>query len=735
MKGRYLVGVVIFFTLSSSFSFAQEATHLGEVVVTATRTPQGLQSAPGQVFVVTGEKLEHSPGQTVDSALGTLPGVFNRRANLMDTLQAVTLGGIPGQNRSLVVLDGVPINNAYTGDVNLVSLPLGDVERIEVAQGPFSSLYGGNAMGGVVSIFSKRPEKRSFTFSTGYGSSWHRGEALDDWQRHYFSYGDKWQEKAHVFFSYGFKATNGYPKDLNVQSARPPVGITGYIPTTDYQGNPRYIIGDKGDNTWWDDSLRLKFSYDFSKTTKIDVVYNRLRYRYNYDEPHTYLRNASGQLIYSYSSVREASFASGSGYKETGLYSLALETQIGEAKAKMSLGLNDEGENWYTLPNTSAPYATLTGKNGKLSSTPNQNYLFDLQVTYPLFKRHLVTVGGAVTSGKADTEEYSLLFYKDEDSKQALTYNAGGKTRNLALFAQDEIRLFSPLTLWLGVRYDYWETFDGYANQFGTGALADVYPRRSDSAISPKGALVYKPFRETIFKASLGQAFRPPTIYELYRTWVGTGTPQVTYKGNPDLKPEKTTSWDVAVAQGLWSGARVELRYFVNHLTDLIYRKTGPVVGNTRTDEYINAGKAKSEGVSGEIEQRLGKIWRLFANFTYTDARIKENVAKPQTVGKRLTQIPERMGNAGLEMEWGPIYASVIARYVGKRYATDDNSDEVNGVSGSYDPYLTVDARLKYRFLKYFSLCATVTNINGEDYFYSYKAPGRAWFLELEMRF
>lgn len=729
-----LVLSVLFVFLSSPLS-AQEAVSLGEVLVTATRTQTKLASAPGQVTVITEKSLEKAPALNVDTVLGSVAGVFNRRANLMDTLQAVVLGGIPGQSRTLIMIDGMPINNAYTGEVNMLSLSLEDVEKIEIAQGPFSSIYGGNAMGGVVSIQTKRPEKRIVKFSAGYGSSWHRGEGLDDLEKYYFSYQDKWQGKIGILVSYGFKATNGYPKDLNVQSTRPPAAVTGWIPTTDYQGNPRYIIGDKGDNNWWDDSLRLKFSYDLSKTSRIDWSYNRLRYRYNYEEPHTFLKNAAGQPVYSYLTVREGTFASGMGYKETDVYALALETKIGEGHGKISFGLNEEGKNWYTLPSTTAPFATLGGQNGRLSSTPNQNYLLDLQVSFPLWGRHILTAGSAISSARAHTEEHLLRYYKDEKSKTNLTYNAGGKSRNYALFIQDELRVADPLTLWLGVRYDYWETFDGFANQFGVPSFSDAYPSRTDSAWSPKGAMIYRPFKETIVKASMGRAFRPPTVYELYRTWVGTGTPQVTYKGNPDLKPEKTLSWDVVVSQGLWTGARIEARYFENHLSDLIYRRTGQVVGGARTDNYINAGKAVSKGIMGEIEQRIGKRWRLYANFTYTDARIRENPAKPTSVGKRLTHLPDQMANGGIEMEWGALKAFLTARYVSKRYATDENVDQINGVSGSYDPYLTVDARVVYNFLQHFTLSATVTNINNEDYFYSYRAPGRTWFLELGMRF
>lgn len=739
MRFKYLLVLLLFVFSSSALAdentaadaekHEKDTARLQEVVVTATRTEKEAAEAPGTVKVVTQKDIEKSPALTVDSSLNTVPGLFNRRANLMDTLSSVTLGGIPGQNRTLILKDGVPLNSAYTGDVSLTALAPGDIRRIEVVQGPFSSLYGGNAMGGVVNILTKMPDKREFVLQGGYGTSWNRGESLDDLQTYYLSYGDKPTEKLRLLLSYGYKATNGYPKDTVVASVQPPAGTTGWTRTTTNQGATRYLIGDKGDNTWWDDSLDFKAQYDLTGSSKLGASILRTRYRYNYDAPHTYLRDAAGNPVYSYGSVREGSFVSGMGMTETTIYSVNYEGEIGIAKTKLTLALNDQGENWYTTPNTSAPYATLSGLNGKVSSTPNQTYYADLQATLPLFNRHILTVGGSYRAGRSNTEEHSLIYYKDETSTTSLTYNSGGKDTTYAVFAQDEILLHEKLTLYLGFRQDWWRTYDGYANQFGSGAFADTYDSRTDSSFSPKASVVFRPFEATTLRSSVGRAFRAPTVYELYRTWIGsTG---ITYQGNPDLKPETVTSWDVGVTQGLWKGATVSATYFENYLKDLIYRRTiTPTLS-----EYINAGKAESKGFTLEAEQRFAKWLKLFANFTYTDARIKENAAKPSTVDKRLTYLPEKMFNVGADLEVGRFSASVVGRYVSKRYTDDGNLDVVDDVPGSYDPFFTADAKVACKIGKYATASVSVLNIADEFHYESYRAPGRLVLGELELRF
>jgi iron complex outermembrane receptor protein len=707
----------------------KDTARLQEVVVTATRTEKDAAAAPGTVKVVTQKDIEKSPALTVDSALNTVPGLFNRRVNLMDTLSAVTLGGVPGQNRTLVLKDGIPLNTAYTGDVSLTAMSSGDVKRIEVVQGPFSSLYGGNAMGGVVNILTKMPEKREFTAQGGYGTSWNRGESLDDLQTYYVSYGDKPTDGLRMLLSYGYKATNGYSKDMVSATSQPTAGITGWSRTTSNTGATRYLIGDKGDNTWWDDSLDLKLGYDLSGSTKMSASMMRMRYRYNYDEPHTYLTNASGSPVYSYGSVRESSFCSGSGYTETTIYGLNLENEIGIARTRLTLALNDQGENWYTSPNTTSPYATLSGLNGKVSSSPNQTWYADLQATLPVFSWNILTMGGTFRTGRSNTEEHSLVYYKDETTTTSLTYNSGGKDKTYSVFAQDEILLHEKLTAYLGFRQDWWKTFDGYANQFGTGAFAETYGSRTDSSFSPKASLVFRPFEATTLRSSIGRAFRAPTIYELYRTWVSSTN--ITYKGNPDLKPETTTTWDVGLTQGLWKGASVSATYFDNHLKNLIYRKTVTAT----LSEYINAGKAESKGVILEAEQKFDKWLKVFANFTYTNAKIDENKAKPSTVGKRLTYLPEKMFNVGADLEAGPFSASVVGRYVSKRYTDDENLDVVNNVPGSYDPFFTGDAKVAYKVCKNATVSFSVLNIADESHYESYRAPGRMWLGELELRF
>jgi len=703
---------------------------LEEIVVTATRTPKELDTAPGSVSLITSADIEKRNIKTIDEALNVLPGVFHRDWFGRGMNNDVSLRGFSGQNRTLVLLDGIALNNAYTGAVQWAGFAPESMERLEVVRGPFSSLYGGYAMGGVVNIITKMPEKREFILKSGYGTGFERGKALDDLKSFYLSYGDRFVDKISLFVSYGYKGTNGYAPNLNVQSLKPPDGITGWMPTKSNQGAARYIIGDSGDNRWWDDNITLKAGYDFSKTTKLLLTFIRSRSEYNYDDPHTYLRDSTGKDVWTYTAgsttVRESSFLPGPGGREQNLYNIGFETEILTAKARLSIGFVDQDTSWYTTAGTTA---TRTGGPGKLTDTPAKSFNSEVQFTFPIANKHVFTFGASYRTGHADSKESNLTNWNDEKSKTTLAYQSKGKDRTFALFLQDEIMLMDNLTAYVGLRQDWWETYDGYVNQVGTAGYPKKYEARDSSSLSPKAALVYKPFETTALRTSIGKAFRPPTVYDLFRTWT---TPSgVTYAANPGLKPETTVSWDIGIEQKLWKGAKIGAAYFMNQMKDMIYRKTiTPTL-----QELINAGKAESKGLEIEAEQRFGKEIRLFTNLTYTDGKMKDNPAKPETVGKRLIQFPKLMFNIGADFEKGPFSAFLTGRYVGKRYQNDENKDVVNNVYTAYDPYFTADAKVSYKLTKFASISLAINNIFDREYYSYYKAPGRSWFGEVTFKF
>jgi outer membrane cobalamin receptor len=134
------------------------------VVVSAGRVEQALQDVPANVTVLTRDDIERSAARTVDDLLRQIPGfsLFRRSSSLVanPTTQGVSLRGIgpSGVSRTLVLLDGVPLNDPFGGWVYWSKVPLESIERIEVVRGGGSAVYGNYALGGVINIVTRRPE-------------------------------------------------------------------------------------------------------------------------------------------------------------------------------------------------------------------------------------------------------------------------------------------------------------------------------------------------------------------------------------------------------------------------------------------------------------------------------------------------------------------------------------------------------------------------------------------------
>ncbi len=710
-----------------------EPMEIGTVTTTATRTQQSLRVSPASVSVVSKEDMKERNVVTVDQAVNTQAGVFSRRSEAMtDTLAAINLRGFPDPKRTLILLDGIPLNRPYAGTVNYGALPLSSIERIEVVKGPFSSLYGGYAMGGVVNVITREPEKRHIDLATGYGSSFDRGTASDNLRTLSVSYGDRLWNRVGLFAAFEHKATEGYADEFNIQAAQPPPTISGAVRTTDNLGATRYWIGDKGDKRWVDNELTLKTSYDFSATSKLKLSLLSGQFQKYADAPHTLLRDAGGNPVFSYTTVpppapattvRESTYIANNEESEQDLYSLDYQTKISVVDIKFVASQVKE-DRLTILP---ATLSTLNGGPGTLTESPSRASLFDLQTTFPLGTRNLIIVGGSLRRGRASSTNFSLSDRMNLVSKTAVTNDGGGKDQTYAVFVQDEISILANLTAYLGFRQDWWMTSDGFSKANAASPLL-AFDKRNDTSFSPKLALVYEPTSTTVIRSSIGKAFRAPTVFELYGILIAGG---VTFSPNPDLKPENTRSWEVGVDQEMWRGSLLKVVYFDNQMTDLIYRKDL----STTQRLNINVGKAEDKGVELEFKQQMGPHFHGFANATFNKTEIKENSARPETVGKQFIDSPERMYNLGGTVTSGPATASMSGRYASKRFRNDDNSDRVDGVHGAREPYLVADAQVSYRLSTNLTASVAVDNVFNRDYFDLYHMSGRSWFSKVTMSY
>lgn len=146
------------------------STELAPVVVTATRTPQRVSEVTSDVTVITREEIEKSGQSSLAEILQRQPGIQVTTSGGLGSNASVFVRGT-NSDHVLVLVDGLRMNSATAGAAAFQHIPPSQIERIEILRGPASSLYGADAIGGVIQIFTRSadgpPKLRA---SAGYGS-------------------------------------------------------------------------------------------------------------------------------------------------------------------------------------------------------------------------------------------------------------------------------------------------------------------------------------------------------------------------------------------------------------------------------------------------------------------------------------------------------------------------------------------------------------------------------------
>ncbi len=144
-------------------------SELPQIVVTATRTASTVDETIAPVTIISREDIERSQASTLSDVLRTTAGVSFTSNGGVGSTSGISLRGT-NTDHVLYLIDGVPIRSASTGTTPIEYLPLSQIERIEIVRGPRSSLYGSDAIGGVVQIFTTKTKQENITASIGYGS-------------------------------------------------------------------------------------------------------------------------------------------------------------------------------------------------------------------------------------------------------------------------------------------------------------------------------------------------------------------------------------------------------------------------------------------------------------------------------------------------------------------------------------------------------------------------------------
>lgn len=723
---------------------------LETIIVIATRAATAIGRAPASVSLIDTDALHERSLLRLGDALSEVPGLYVRGAaigsSFPGTGQAVlSLRGIPRTARTLVMLDGQPLSNALSGGVNVAGIPFDSIARVEVVRGPYSALYGGNAMGGVVNFLSASPDDAAASLRVGVGSDFQRSGAL--------AYRHRYGNGLGVTASLSWDASDGYGEgDPVLKRAGRGVAstpVTGVTAGTTPDNQPRFLVGSTGPRPWWQGNGQLAFHYAPSDSLALVAGVGWAQYSVRYSRPRSAVRTASGEPVFAGSVIAEvdgrpvqlslahSDFLTLTPTGERDLRAfLRAEQKIGGSTLRLNIGTL---RHRFRYAQATTGVAGYDHGPGELTDQPNNRVDADLSLHMPLFRATALTAGVGFSRQSMDRETRALANWRDQGATGAQITAGTGRSTNLSAFAQIEQQLGGNLRAYAGGRFDRFET-NGRVVDVGPPLFDETYGKRRFRQFSPKLAAVWQPAAWLSLHASYGAGFRPPALLDMYsRTVPPTVTAGVisVILPSPDLRPERVHAVEIGTNLALPGGSTLSLAAYRQRLTDLIYRQS--LNADSTRSRYNNAGAASVDGVeaSASWQTPLPGL-RLSGTITHQFRyEITRNEAAPLTVGMVLTDVPQTMWSAKLDYHRGPWAGFVAARYTSHVYGSgnDMNTNRIQHVYGSYDANTNLSARLSRTLDDRLTIAVSGDNLLNHQYYVYAKQPGRTVRAEAMFNF
>ncbi|HSR66090.1 MAG TPA: TonB-dependent receptor plug domain-containing protein, partial [Xanthomonadaceae bacterium] len=207
-----VASLVAAITAAPAHAQSDDASKLDAVVVTATRTATTVDATLAAVDVITRADIDRSQARSLPELLRGRAGLTLVNQGGLGKLTTLFLRGAESDH-VLVLIDGVRVGSATSGLVSLQDLPLAEIERVEIVRGPRSSLYGSEAIGGVIQVFTRRAHAGVHPrFSAGIGSHGYRDAGAGLGARNasaWFDVDGSWQRDD------GINACTGFADDVN----------------------------------------------------------------------------------------------------------------------------------------------------------------------------------------------------------------------------------------------------------------------------------------------------------------------------------------------------------------------------------------------------------------------------------------------------------------------------------------------------------------------------------------
>jgi iron complex outermembrane receptor protein len=741
---------------------------------------------PNTVSSVTRKQIEETINVVdTEDVVKYLPSLFVRKRNNGDTqavLQTRTWG-VSSSARSLVYADDLLLTSLIGND-NTIGAPRWglvapeEIERVDMLYGPFSAQYPGNALGGVLQITTRMPDKLEVTAKQSVSlqdfSLWGTNKLFHT-EVTAVTVGDRIGDFS-WFVAGNYAHGTTQPLTYVTGSSSNFYGYPGAYFNTNKFGVPATVLGSSGNLENDMVNAKLKLAYDFTPTIRATYT---LGFWSNDGTsiPQPYFSRGGAAAFGASSgtgSIGSSAMQSfGNGYyriqEKMLTNALAVKSNSGgpfdfEISASHFTYLQSDQRS----PYSAAPVGyTSSGKDVRYNGT--YWTLLDLK---GILRPDGVLAGHDISFG-LHGDQFHLnnptWLTTDWTTGMASSYGVAasigsGTTRTQALWAQDSWKFDRDFKLTLGGRWEHWQASDGY-NQSLSGITANglastataastlplYQPNLYHTRFSPKGSLQWTPDEDWTVTASVGLANRFPTAKELYNLTTIAGAGGTVANPNPNLRPEVALSKELAVERKLGADGSARLSLFDEEVRDAIISQNTFVTGTTvLASSNVNVDRIRNSGV--ELAARKDNVLveglELSGSMTWLNARvISDSKWAPaggtnfdnwalSVAGKTVPNVPDWRGTAGVTYRPDDHWAFTVAmRYQGRMWTTLANNDIAHGVYGSFDRFFLVDLKAHYKWNSHVSFDFGIDNVGNYKYFLFHPFPQRTFYVSGKYQF
>jgi outer membrane receptor protein involved in Fe transport len=558
-----------------------------EVQVTANRTETRFGETAASVVALSAAEIQTTAAPTIDDALRQVAGfsLFRRTGSRYanPTAQGVSLRGVgaSGASRSLVLFDGVPLNDSFGGWVQWNRVAPISVERVEVLRGGASSLYGTNSLSGTINILPRRADK-NFNFSAEvYGGT-----------QNTFS--------GSTFF--GVRR-----RDWTADFVAAAFQTKGYITVDErMRGAADVFAGARNSNL----SARIGRSFGDAANVFFKTAY--------FGEVRA---NGTG-LQTNRTHLRQFILGGDNGISDFGF-------RISDLKFDWRFyGGTQTYDQIFSAVSADRNSETLN----RVQRVPAQNVGLSVNASAVVFENQTVVAGFETREVRGASDEAGLF-----NNRTASLSGAGGREKTFGFFVQDFARIGSRVVLAASARFDVWRNFaaSSRTKTLATNQTTGVnFPDRRESAFSPQISLLVQATKNFSLFALASKSFRAPTLNELYR---GFRVGSVVTLSNENLRAERALNFESGASYNR-NDFYLRGNFFWTRISQPVSNVTLSVAPNLITRQRQNVGETRTRGLEVEMEMRV-KEFNFSVGYLLADSRVGEfpanrnleNLFVPQT--------------------------------------------------------------------------------------------------------